>query len=816
MTPSPTVHRAHAPRIRPLVVAISSILAASVAHADQAAAPVAGSGLDEIVVTAQKRTENLQSVPISIQALDSKKLTELQVSSFDDYSRYLPSLSVQSYGPGQAQLYVRGVTNGGDGVHVGSQPLVGMYLDEMPVTTIANNLDVHVYDVQRVEALSGPQGTLFGASSMAGTLRVITNKPDTKKFEAGYDVTANTFTDGGPGGKIEGFVNIPISENAAIRLVGWDEHDGGYINIVRGSPQVYPTSGVARDDAQFVKKNSNTVETAGGRLALKLVLNDSWTISPTLMTQNQTARGQYAYTPYPVTPTLIGGAPAPGPQQVLGGTGDLNIARYADEINRDGWTMGTLVVEGKVADLDVTYAGGYIKRHQYSVGDYSDYSLFYDVAYANNPSYYGNYFQDKNGNVINPAQTVIGTNYFTKISNELRLTTPKEWRLHGTLGLFTEKQSDEIRYDYTVQNLSPTISVAGSPGTVWMEHAWRTDRDSALFTDLTYDLTKQLSLNGGIRLYRYDNTIDGFFGFSEYFPAYGSAYAGENQCITPVVVNHSEPCQNLTNRGTKQSETHRLNATYKFDEEKLVYGTWSTGFRPGGVNRLVIVPPYNPDYLTNFEVGTKTSWFDNRLRVNGAVFYERWKDAQFAYPGQAGVSIVINAGRAAIKGVEAEVHWKATDSLTLSTSATYLDTELLTDVCHHVVCAADGSDVYAPAGSRLPVSSKLKGNVIARYEWSVSDYRAHAQAAGVFQTNALPALRTTDEKVLGTQPGYGSVDLATGVSHNTWTAELFVQNAFDNRGQAIRYTACATSVCKLVDVIPIKPRLVGISFGQKF
>ncbi len=825
MTKSPAVHRTPALRAKPLVVAISSILATSLAHADQAASPAAGTGLDEIVVTAQKRVENLQSVPISIQALDTKKLAELQVGSFDDYARYLPSLSVQSYGPGQAQLYVRGVTNGGDGVHVGSQPLVGVYLDEMPVTTISNNLDIHVYDVQRVEALSGPQGTLFGASSMAGTMRIITNKPDPTKFEAGYDVTANTFTDGGPGGKLEGFVNLPISDKAAIRLVGWDEHDGGYINNIRSSPQYFPTSGAVRDNAEYVKKNSNTVETAGGRLALKLALNDTWTVSPSVMTQNQTARGQYAYTPYPITLTPTYPDGHMGPPMTLGGTGDLNISRYADEINRDGWTMGTLVVEGKVSDLDLTYAGGYIKRHTFNVSDYSDYSLFYDVAYAASPQYYGNAFVNKNGAVINPAQVVIGTNYFTKTSNELRLATPSTWRLHGVVGLFAEKQANEIRYDYITQDASPAISVSGSPGTIWMEHAFRTDRDSALYTDMTFDATSKLAFNGGIRLYRYDNTIDGYFGFSNNFPSSSSPYSGENLCTTPILDNHSEPCQNLNNRGTKQSETHRLNATYKFDDDKMVYGTWSTGFRPGGVNRLINVPPYNPDYLTNFELGSKTSWFDHRLRLNGAVFYERWKEAQFAYPGQAGVNVVINAGRAAIKGVEAEVHWKATDGLTLSTSLTYLDTELLTNVCHYpspsLNCtepslSGNANAVFAPAGSRLPVSSKIKGNTIARYEWTVSEYRAHAQAATVYQSNVLPALRTADEQTLGTQPGYGSVDFAAGVAHNSWTAELYVQNAFDNRGQAIRYTGCATATCKLVDVIPIKPRLVGLTFGQRF
>ena len=179
--------------------------ATGVAQAQQAEQ----STLEEVVVTAQKRSEDLQKVPISLQVLGSEKLEQLQVSSFDDYAKFLPSVSFQSLGPGQAQLYFRGIASGNDGLHAGSLPATGLYLDETPVTTIAGSLDVHVYDIARVEALAGPQGTLYGASSLSGTLRIITNKPDPSKFSAGYDVKADKFGKGDGGGGFEGFVNIP-------------------------------------------------------------------------------------------------------------------------------------------------------------------------------------------------------------------------------------------------------------------------------------------------------------------------------------------------------------------------------------------------------------------------------------------------------------------------------------------------------------------------------------------------------------------------------------------------------------------------------
>ncbi len=815
--------------LTPLAAITSAVLSASLsAHAQQN--PVNSGILEEVIVTSQKREENLQTVPISIQALDSKKLLDLQVANLDDYVRYLPSLSVESYGPGQSNIYVRGVTNGGDGLHTGSQPLVGVYLDEMPVTTIGNNLDLHVYDIARVEALAGPQGTLFGASSMAGTMRLITNKPDPTHFEAGYDLTGETYTKGAAGGKVEGFANIPLTDYAAIRLVGWDEHEGGYINIVQNSAQYYPTSGAIRNDAPFVQKNSNYVDTSGGRIALKVNLNEQWTVTPTVMTQSQSAHGQNAYTPNAVTVTPVYGGPAGSDPMTLGGSGDLNISRFALDLNRDNWWMSTLVVEGKIADFDLTYAAGYIHRNVHNYDDYSDYSLFYDanyVGYTSSP--WGAIFTNQNGAVINPAQIFTATELFVKQSQELRLATPRDWAIHGVVGAFAQRQYNDSDEKFLLANLSPTFSISGSPGINYRDHSFRTDRDTALFTDLSYDITPHLALTGGIRFFHYDNTVNGFSGFSE--TAYiQTGRPGENQCFTPIVTNNpSLPCENVSSRATKSSNTHRLNLTYKIDDDKMIYGSWSTGFRPGGVNRLPTVPSYNPDYLTNFEAGTKTTWLDHRLRINAALFYEEWKNAQFGIAGPYAITEIINAGRAAVKGAEAEVQYVPFDGLTLSSSITYLNAKLLSNACQFAspsgTCQEPYDDpqyglesnaILAPSGSRLPVSSKIKGNSIARYEWNVGDYRAHAQIALAYQSSALSSLQSSDEAIVGGLPGYGTTDLAAGVERNRWHMELYIQNATDNRASALRYTTCVPSVCNLVNVIPIKPRLVGLNFGQKF
>ena len=289
---------------------------AGVAHAQQAEQGT----LEEVVVTAQKRSEDLQKVPISLTVLGGEKLDQLQVKSFDDYAKFLPSVSFESFGPGQAQLYFRGIATAGDGLHAGSLPSTGLYVDEIPVTTIAGSLDMHVYDVSRVEALAGPQGTLYGASSLSGTLRIITNKPDPSKFSAGYDVKGGKFAKGDPVGGIEGFVNLPLTDNIAVRLVGYVDYQGGYIDNIPATNSYQRTLGgvgggasspcsrnnfggavadpcSAAPTANVVKSNANDVTSSGGRAALRVNLNDSWTITPTVMYQYQKSNGDFTYNP---------------------------------------------------------------------------------------------------------------------------------------------------------------------------------------------------------------------------------------------------------------------------------------------------------------------------------------------------------------------------------------------------------------------------------------------------------------------------------------------------------------------------------------
>jgi iron complex outermembrane receptor protein len=735
--------------------------------------------LEEVVVTSQKRSENLQDVPISVVALGTQKLDQLQVSGLTDYVKFLPSVTIQTAGPGFTQIYMRGVASGENGNHSGPLPSVGVYLDEQPVTTITGPLEIHIYDIARVEALAGPQGTLYGASSQAGTLRIITNKPSTAGFDASYDLQANAVDHGDLGYAFEGFVNQPIGDRVAVRLVGWAAHDGGYIDNVPGS-LTFPTGNITINNSRLIEKNYNDVDTVGARVALKIDLDDNWTITPTLNVQRTQADGNFAINP------------------ALGG---LKVQRFYPEGSDDKWAQAAMTIEGKLSNLDLVYAGAYMKRWIDTRQDYSDYSFFYDTLFG-----YGAYLNDDAGNFINTSQYIQGKDYFTKQSHEFRVSTPAENRFRVVGGLFYQKQTHNIQQRYRIDNLAASLEVPLWPDTLWLTKQLRTDKDYAAFGEASFDLTDKFSVTGGVRFFKSDNSLKGFFGFGLGY----SSRTGVGACYAPAIVEGA-PCTNVDKDTKDTGHTYRLNAQYKFDPDKMVYATLSTGFRPGGINRRGTLPPYRADFLKNYEVGWKTTWLDNTFRWNGALYYEKWNDFQFSFLGANGLTEIRNAGKAKMKGVETDITWRVTDGLTLNGSAAYTDAKLNEDYIPDPSAPPE-----APKGRSLPVTPKFQGNMTARYEWDLGQMRAHAQSSVVYKGSSWPDLRTSDRTVVGKLPDYTTIDLTAGVAQGSWRAEAYVKNLFDENGQNDRFVACASSVCSRVYVIPIQPRTIGIRFGQDF
>jgi iron complex outermembrane receptor protein len=787
---------------------IASAIAAAI-HPALAQEQAASGALQEVVVTAEKRTESLQNVPLSIVAINTELMDNLNIHNQDDYIKLLPSVTSQksgvgggANGPGYGAVVMRGIASDAELNHSGPTPTVGTYLDEQPITTIQGAMDVHLYDIARVEALAGPQGTLYGASSEAGTLRIITNKPDPRGFKAEYQVEGNYVEKGDPGGLAQGFVNVPLGSNAAVRLVGWYEHNGGYIDNIYGT-RTFPQFGIAINNSPYAKNNYNDITVYGARGALKIDLNDSWSVTPFVMTQATKSSGFGAYAP---------------------AVGDLKVEHFSPDNSEDHFVDTALTIEGKISNFDLTYAGALLKRHDMAHTDYSDYSLAYDIQ---SPSYTAP-IVDNAGHHINPTQNIAARDDYQKISHELRLQSPQDWIVHFIVGGFYQRQMHNIQQDYQIADLAgpdaipPTQSlwVTGWPNTWWLTEQQRVDRDRAAFGEATWDITSNLSFLAGLRHFNYDNSLEGFRGFGINNPLSAKSGYGEAGVCDFTIRFHGAPCLSFNKDATGSGNTPKFTLTYKFDSDRLIYATYSKGFRPGGINRAGTAPPYSADYLENYEIGWKTTWLDHHLRYNGAFFVEDWNNFQFSFLGNFGLTVIANAGAARSSGMENELQWAVAQGLSLGVGLTVLNPHLTENYCGAL--NPDGSPItncpapLSPSGTQLPGTSKVKGDVMARYEFALGGFQAYGQGAYVYQSAEWSDLRIVQRDEIGQQPAFGTLDLATGIARDSYTIDLFLTNVFDERGQSFRFTQCSS--CSIVNnyVVPTQPRTIALRFAQKF
>ena len=790
------------------------VLTSAAQSASAQATPPAEKAEDptEIVVTAQRREEALQDVPVSIIALNTKKLEDLQVRNFADYIAYLPSASFTTGStgtPGNTSVSFRGIVTSGGLVTSGTLPTVGTYLDEQPVTSILGTVDVHIYDIARVEALAGPQGTLFGASSQAGTVRIITNKPNPTAFSGRMDVEVNKISNGGFGTQLEGFVNVPIARDvAALRLVGWYEHTGGYIDNVLDA-RTFPSSGITQRNDDLVEKDHNPVDIVGLRAQLGIDLNDSWTITPSITAQQTKWEGSF--------------------QSDDDNAGELNVAHFYPEFGKDKWYQAGATITGRVSDFEVTYAGYYMRRKVDTQNDYSDYGYFYDLVAGSGASIVNNA-----GQLIDPSQ--INTNEFklNKISQELRVATPRGARIRGIAGLFYQRQFQRDTNNYLTPGFADRFSVPGRPGQVWLTLQDRVDRDYAAFAQADFDITSKLTLTGGLRRYKFDNTLVGFFGVNTTF--FGT---GVRQCLgraqgggpfnLGVAVVPGTPCTNLgilnsdgsisPKRAKGKGTTHRLSANYRFSPDHLLFATYSTGFRPGGINRAGTAEAFEADKLYNYEIGSKNTLLNNRMTLNVTAFMADWKDVQVTYqpPGGGGVVLIGNVGSARSKGVEADLSFRPVNGVTLTAAGTYIDAKLREPFVLF-------GQVTAPDGQRLPLTPKFKGNFVGRYEWNAAGGTMHSQLAGTYVGKRNPVITSSDLAKTGVLPKYFTLDAAAGWARDGLEVELYVRNLTDTRAQQSRAARCNINYCGPTTADPVgqiyriynQPRTIGLRVGRTF
>jgi outer membrane receptor protein involved in Fe transport len=831
-----TRRAAHTQPAFPVSRSLSPIATAVLAAVGgQAALAQDSGGLEEVVVTAQKRAENMQDVPISIDAIGTEKLEQLNISNFTDYVRMLPSVAATpsvGAGAGFSAVYMRGIVTGGDGQATTSLPSVGTYLDEQPVTTIQGNLDLHLYDIARVEALAGPQGTLYGASSQAGTIRIITNKPEVGKFAAGYALEGNTISDGGNGYTGEGFVNVPLGDRSALRLVGWKTKKAGWIDNLRGT-RLYPgdvstaADNFTVDNAALAKDDYNTLDTVGARAALRIELNDNWTLTPTAQMQDQESKGSWG-------DDLSDFAP-----------GTYAVKHYRDEYVKDKWYQLGLTVEGQIGSLDLTYSGNYLNRDVDASFDYSDYSYWYDNLYTS--GYFAGLFLNNAGGRPNPAHSFINNDAYSKQSHELRLSTDQSKRLRGLIGFFYQKQKHDFEQPFgNIAGLADTMLMNRDepngtkyPGVVYLNSLDRVDTDKAVFGQIAYDITDSLELTVGARFFEPEVTVNGFFGFglgfsparapsgsepgavanggSGAFSPMGQGWSrnGEYRCKSQAAYKDA-PCQNV-NKGIAESEhIGRANLSWKASDDAMLYLTWSEGYRPGGINRNPFAGDYVADFLTNYELGWKTTWLDNRLQFNGALFMQSWDDFQISFQGANGITQVANGPSAEVNGLETQLQWLPVDELLISATAAFYDSELKDDYSNFDA-AGNVVSVNAPKGTALPITPKFKGNIVARYGFNLGGFDAHVQGSVAHAGKAASRLALDANAIIGDIEANTTADLSAGIAKDNYSVELFVQNVGNEDAALYKTAQCAESVCGVQPYgVRPQPRTIGIKFTQKF
>jgi outer membrane receptor protein involved in Fe transport len=826
-----------------LSYAIAVILGSSSAgmvHAATAAEADAGSdSIQEITVTAQRRTENMQDVPIQIQALTSETLKQLNVATFDDFVKYLPNVSAASNGPGQGSIYMRGLSTTMPGEQgsggIGSFPNVAVYLDDQSGQLPGRNLDIYAADMERIEVLEGPQGTLFGAGAQAGVLRYITNKPKLDVTEgavnAGYATTAH----GDPSSNADGMINIPlIADTLAVRGVIYDDSRGGYINNVPGTFQrlnsdvgigyaggTVPANSVVINNSNLVGNAINPVTYKGIRVELLYKLNEDWNALLTQSYQNMEADGVFYE-----TPASSAGQPLP----------DLSVQLYNPSYDKDRFENTSLTINGRVGLLKVVYTGGYLVRHVDQVGDYTNYArgVYADYYQCLSPAQTGGA-----GRCYSPSATWRDHETNSHDSQELRFSTPDDWRTRGILGFFWEDYTIHENIDWLYKTI-PACTTAGetecmtdvgpaagaqvnnpsirNDNTSFFDDITRGYKQKAVFGSVDFDIIpKMLTFTAGTRYYNIDTTAVG-----SSISSFGCYADGPPPCTGNAGFSNDLSTENLNK--SYSGFKSRANLTYKPVDDVLLYYTWSQGFRPGGFNRgsKTITKPdytydtpasYAPDVLTNNELGWKTQWFDHRLQFNGAVYQENWKNVQvelFESCCFGNLSFVTNGPNYRVRGAETEIIGRATHELTFFLNAAWNSSDLTNSPN---LIGTNGAPLpitspFGEEGSSLAQSPPFQGSFRARYETEFLDYKYFAQVGATHQAHSYSATGNIQTYV---EAPFSTYDASVGVSKDAWNVQFYGQNLSDTRANLYE------NGNQFITAITVnRPRTLGVKIGYKF
>ncbi|MBX2859313.1 MAG: TonB-dependent receptor [Cellvibrionaceae bacterium] len=790
----------------------ATLLAFQTAHAQ----------IEEVIVTATKKESSTQDIPVAVNALDNESLEQLGVTDFSDYLVQMPGVTAGGGGPGQNTIYIRGVASTTPNLTTsgvaGLAPNVALYLDEQPLAQPGRNLDVYAADLSRVEVLKGPQGTLFGASSQAGTVRLITNKPDLSELAGNVKLGTAITTGGEPSNNVEAMLNLPLSDNFALRGVVYVDNQGGYIDNVAGrltaaesarfqtgssfqpDADLSNVNFIAADNASKAEDDFNEVTYSGSRLSALWEINSDWTLSGAVSQQTIDSEGVFFQDPE---------------------LDDLEIQRYEDDSLEDEFVNVNWTLEGRIGALATLYTGAFTNRESNQQVDYTDYLFVggYLPYYICTTDVYGGGAAPTGGTCQAPNMLVNSLVDTEVQTHELRFSTNQDAGVRATFGgFYSDLKLREFANFYYFgsellgdESFGPNFSAEGASvidtgvwpeGVIFRNDILRTDEQLGVFGELTVDLGENFSAVFGARWYDVEVDLKGSAAGS-----FGNKGASTDN-------NAGNNLDQIFSGENDTSQTDgvigKVSLSWTPTGDQLYYVTWSEGFRPGFLNRpagsgndTYTVPfSFDTDNVTNYELGWKLDLLDGNLRFNGDLFFIEVENMQIGIFDATITNLFFadNAADAEIMGIEGDVIWlPGIDGLTLSGGFSILDTEITDSFVTN----------FVQEGDELAFAPELQANLQARYEWDLSSGQTahvmpHLSYSDESFTDIVVSNRTTLDSWLlaGVTAGLTTPD--------EWSAEVFVDNILDERAEI---SGNATFARDRITVA--RPRTMGVrvSFG---
>jgi iron complex outermembrane recepter protein len=763
-----------------LAIAVATLMACApnVARAGDPTGAGSDGQLEEVVVTAEKRESTVQKTPISMTAITGKDLDGLGITNAQSIVQDVPGIAVASAGPGQAKYEIRGLSSDG-----GEAATIGFYLDDIPITPPAtattgkSAIDPGLYDLGRVEVLRGPQGTLYGASSMGGTVKLVTNVPDFAGTYGSSETTGSGTVSGGANYGESVMFNVPLVDHeVALRMVGTYSHTSGWIDrIVVPNFPLSPDGGLTRGQVANVPGSRvypdvNDENLTNARLELLIKPSDQLTIKPAIFFQNITQGGMNTFDSVPGT-----------------------LAHYqafdVSEPFRDQFSVVSLPIDYDFGPVDLTSVTGYWTRHirqqQDATEQFVTYVPFPAFAVADGgpgPSY---------------ATEVDG---LRQVSQELRIASTAHSRFDWLAGLYYSDFHDTFTTWSAPPGVAAQLDVYGSPFLYNVTQPLHV-RQEAIFAHGTYGITDALKVEAGLRYFWYQTQFDSVasgYLYNSVTPELSFASAAQHG-VNPMI--------NLSDQVTSNVMVY-ASAAKGFREGAGNFPISTTG--PGGAACLASLQAiglnsapttFNPDTVWSFELGEKARLADQRVILNTDVYDIRWSNVQTPVALTCGLGFTTNGPKAEVRGGEAELEAQLFPSLTLSQSVGYA----------HAVYTQNYEPAGIVDGEPLLNAPHWTVSSVLRFEQPVGDRKFVLQLRNAYESSSYDLSYQINQL-----PSRDTMGLRTGLETKRWSAYLFVDNVLNQRQKLENINLLSYTAPPYNRIATNQPLTVGLTFEVGF